>query len=133
MGIARIVPGQASPAGGRGAMRTGTSIFLIAVGGILALALRTHSPHWLNWHIAGVILILAGALSLLLPRRARTPRDRFRRWVLPRLPRADAGPRPGEGQAVYHGRQALVQESGVSAEPPTLADRVLRYEDDPPL
>jgi hypothetical protein len=66
-------------------MRTGTGIFLIAVGAILLFALRAGSPHWLNLHIVGVILILAGVLGLLLPPMARGPLkpDRLRRWVIP--------------------------------------------------
>jgi hypothetical protein len=48
---------------------------------------RAHrcSPHGLNLHIVGVILILAGALGLLLPPLARGPLkpDRLRRWVVP--------------------------------------------------
>jgi hypothetical protein len=65
-------------------MRTGTGILLITVGAILLFALAG-SPHWLNLHIVGVILILAGVLGLLLPPLARGPLkpDRLRRWVVP--------------------------------------------------
>jgi uncharacterized protein YjeT (DUF2065 family) len=52
-------------------MRTGTGIFLITAGAVLLFALRASSPHWLNLHVVGVILILAGALGLMLPRLAR--------------------------------------------------------------
>jgi hypothetical protein len=48
-------------------MRTGTGIFLIAAGAILRFALAAGSPHGLNVHIVGVILMLAGLLGLLLP------------------------------------------------------------------
>ena len=67
-------------------MGTGTGIFLITVGAILRFALPGGSPHGLNLHIVGVILILAGILGLLLPPLARGPLkpDRLRRWVVPR-------------------------------------------------
>jgi len=121
-----------SAAGGRGTMRTGTGLLLIAVGAIFLFALRANSPHWVNWHIVGVILILVGAVGLLLPRGTHAPRDMFRRWVLPRLPQAGAGRRRAHGPAGYDNLPALVQESDVS-EAPTLADRLLDFEDDQPL
>ena len=52
-------------------MRTGTGIFLITAGAILRFALAAGSPHGLNVHVVGVILILAGLLGLLLPPWAR--------------------------------------------------------------
>jgi len=45
---------------------TGTCIGLIAVGSILRFALSAGSPHGLNVHIVGVIVIGAGILGLLL-------------------------------------------------------------------
>jgi len=67
-------------------MSTGTGILLITVGAIFRFAITTGSPHWLNLHTVGVILILAGVLGLLLPPLARGPLkpDRLRRWVSPR-------------------------------------------------
>jgi hypothetical protein len=67
-------------------MGTGTGILLITVGAIFRFALAGGSPHGLNLHIVGVILILAGVLGLLLPPLARGPLkpDRLRRWVVPR-------------------------------------------------
>lgn len=58
------------PAVGR-AMRTGTGIFLIAAGAVLRIAVAAGSPHGVNVHIVGVVLILAGVLGLLLPLLAR--------------------------------------------------------------
>ncbi len=58
------------PAGGR-AMRTGTGIFLIAAGAVLRFAVAAGSPHGLNVHVVGYVLILAGVLGLLLPRLTR--------------------------------------------------------------
>jgi hypothetical protein len=62
-------PGQPA-AGGRRGMRTGTGIFLITAGAALRFALAAGSPHGLNVHIVGVILMLAGVAGLLLPRLA---------------------------------------------------------------
>ena len=53
-------------AGGRRVMNTGAAITLIAVGAILRFALAAGSPHGLNVHVVGVVLMLAGALGLLL-------------------------------------------------------------------
>jgi hypothetical protein len=80
-------PGQPA-AGARRDMRTGTGIFLITVGAILRFALAAASPHGLNVHVVGVILMLAGLLGLLLPPLVRGPLkpDRLRRWVRPRQP-----------------------------------------------
>jgi hypothetical protein len=85
-------PSQSTrPRAGRSrAMSIGAGISLITVGAILRFALAGGSPHGLNVHAVGVILILAGALGLLIPRVAsRAPRDRLRRWV---QPGADPGP-----------------------------------------
>ena len=67
------------PAAGRRGMSTGVGITLIAVGAILRFALAGGSPHGLNVHVVGVVLILAGVLELLLsllvragPRRPRS-------------------------------------------------------------
>lgn len=58
------------PTRGR-AMSTSVGILIIAVGAILRFALKGGSPHGLNVHVVGVILILAGVLGLLLPGSAR--------------------------------------------------------------
>ena len=69
------------PAAGRRVMGTGVGITLIAVGAILRFALASGSPHGLNVHVVGVVLILVGILGLLLsllvlvrggPRRPRS-------------------------------------------------------------
>jgi hypothetical protein len=114
-------------------MTTGTGIFLITFGAILLFALSGGSPHWLNLHIVGVILILSGTFGLLLPWLARTPRDRFRRWVVPFFPRPDTEPAPGADSAVHGGGPALIRDSSVNGDRPTLADELLNFEHDPPL
>jgi hypothetical protein len=59
----------------------------------LRFALPAGSPHSVNVHIVGVILILAGVLGLLLPRVARAaPQERLRRWIRPDQPRANDEP-----------------------------------------
>jgi hypothetical protein len=45
---------------------TGTCIALIALGAVLRFALSAGSPHGLNVHVVGVIVIGAGVLGLLL-------------------------------------------------------------------
>ncbi|TVZ04782.1 hypothetical protein EAS64_08985 [Trebonia kvetii] len=47
-------------------MSTGAAITLITVGAILRFALAAGSPHGLNVHVVGIVLILAGILGLLL-------------------------------------------------------------------
>jgi hypothetical protein len=59
-------PDGPPPAAGRRVMSTGVGITLMAVGAILRFALGAGSPHGLNVHVVGVVLILAGVLSLLL-------------------------------------------------------------------
>jgi hypothetical protein len=56
---------QAAPAAGR-MLGTGTCVALIAIGAILRFALPTGSPHGLNVHVVGVVVIGAGVLGLLL-------------------------------------------------------------------
>ena len=96
-------------------MRTGTGIFLITAGAVLRFALAAGSPHGLNLHIAGVILMLAGLLGLLLPPLARGPLkpDRLRRWVRPGQPDAYDQAPTGVDAGVYDDRPALVQDRDV--------------------
>jgi hypothetical protein len=54
------------PAGGRWVTSTGLAITVIAVGAVLRFAVAGGSPHGLNVHVVGVVLILAGVLGLLL-------------------------------------------------------------------
>jgi hypothetical protein len=76
-------------------MSTGAGIFLITTGAILRFALAAGSPHGLNLHIVGVILILTGGLGLLLPRIARAPKNRLRRLIWWQRPaRPDDPPSP---------------------------------------
>lgn len=49
-------------------MKTGAGLALIAVGAILAFAVKG-SPSWLNVHIAGWVIMIVGVAGLALPRR----------------------------------------------------------------
>lgn len=86
--MSSLIPGRDQPRRqrptGRRAIRTGTGLLLIAVGAILGFALPD-SPHELNLHIVGLILMATGVLGLLLPPLARSPRkpDWLHRWVSP--------------------------------------------------
>jgi len=68
------------PAGGR-RMSVGVGVTLIAVGAILRFAVAGGSPHGLNVHVVGVVLILAGILALLLPLLTRAGSRRPRTLV----------------------------------------------------
>src|ERR1019366_4551416 len=111
--------------GARRAMSAGVGISLITVGAILRFALAGGSPHGLNVHVVGVILILAGAIGLLLPRlTARAPQDRMRRWVRPDQHRAYEPPTGAEPGA-YDDRPALVQDPSPPAQRGSLTDDLL--------
>jgi uncharacterized membrane protein len=66
-------------------MSAGMSLFLIAVGGVLLLAVHVGSTFGINLHVVGIIVLVVGVLGLLLPAGARgDPRpDRLRRWINP--------------------------------------------------
>jgi hypothetical protein len=49
-------------------MKTGIGLALIAVGAILAFAVKG-SPSWLDIHTAGWVIMIVGLLGLVLPRR----------------------------------------------------------------
>lgn len=64
-------------------MSNGMCIALIIAGAILRFALTARSPHGLNVHVVGDILILAGVLGLILPFLTRLPRHRQSRPPVP--------------------------------------------------
>jgi hypothetical protein len=49
-------------------MRTASGLLLVALGAILAFAVRGH-PGWLNIQIVGWVIMLTGVAGMLLPRR----------------------------------------------------------------
>jgi len=46
-------------------MRIGASLVLIAIGAVLRFAVTVHNPHGFNYHTAGVILMVVGAIGLV--------------------------------------------------------------------
>ena len=60
-------------------MSNGMCIALIVIGAVLRFALTARSPHGLNVHVVGIILILAGVLGLVLSFFAWLPRNRAQR------------------------------------------------------
>jgi hypothetical protein len=49
-------------------MRTASGLLLVALGAILAFAVRGH-PSWLNIQIVGWVIMLTGVAGMLIPRR----------------------------------------------------------------
>ena len=96
-------------------MGTRTGILLITTGAVLRFALAGGSPHGLNLHAAGIILMLAGLLGLLLPPLARRPPkpDRLRRWVRPGQPDTHDQAPTGADAGAYDDRPALVHDRDV--------------------
>ena len=87
-------------------MSTGAAITLIAVGAILRFALAAGSPHGLNVHVVGVIIIGAGVLGLLLSLLVWGPLNPARR----RRAATAATARPpaaGTQHPAYHDEQPL--------------------------
>jgi hypothetical protein len=98
--------GRRATGGGRG-MRSGVGITLIAVGAILRFALTAGSPHGLNVHVVGVVLILAGILSLLLSLvRAGSRRPRS----LVRQGRGGYYALPGQNARITRMKQAAAED-----------------------
>jgi hypothetical protein len=114
-------------------MSTGVGIFLIVIGAILVFALTAGSPRWLNLHIVGIILILAGVLGMVLPRLKRDGKypDLMSRWVMPGQFPANGARTAGHDQSEHDG-PSLVRVL-TDQDPPTLADDILGLEHDPPL
>jgi hypothetical protein len=110
---------QVAPAGGR-VLGTGTCIVLIAVGAVLRFALSAGSPHDLNVHVVGVIVIGAGLLGLLLsllwgplnPASRRRASPRGHDSGTPVLVRAE--------KRLYLGELPLAAERGLHREQPPL-------------
>jgi hypothetical protein len=52
----------------RSGMKTATGLALVAIGAILAFAVRGH-PAWLNVQVVGWVLIIIGLAGMFVPRR----------------------------------------------------------------
>jgi hypothetical protein len=105
-------------------MSVTTGTVLMTVGAILVFAVTASSPGWLNLHIVGVILILAGVLGLAIPRLARSQGTWHRRWLASMM----SQPRPASPAAGN-----MIRAPGVSGGTRRLADDLLRREHDPPV
>jgi hypothetical protein len=96
------------PAAGRWAMSTGVALTLIAVGAILRFALAGGSPHGLNVHVVGIVLILVGILALVLALVVRVgPR---RPHSLVRQGRGGYYALPGQNARLQRTRQAAAAD-----------------------
>jgi hypothetical protein len=83
-------------------MRTATGLTLVAIGAILAFAIRT-SPSFLNLQITGLVIMLTGVAGIFMPRRGN---GRLRRRIVTWRPRSTAvasnGPRAlGIGRVLH--------------------------------
>jgi hypothetical protein len=112
-------------------MRTASGLMLVALGAILAFAVRGH-PWWLNIQVVGWVIMLTGVAGMLLPRRGHGWLRR--RMVLRRGP----GGRPvadrveekryppyvmlNPGTAVAAGAGVPGADEPAVGEPPTLVD-----------
>jgi hypothetical protein len=107
-------------------MKTGIGLALIAIGAILAFAVKG-SPSWLDVHTAGWVIMIVGLLGLVLPRRTYDwigRRMQVRRtYSRPQAPVSSTTRNPG-AQRIEAGvapRQTLVTEveqDGVPYEEP---------------
>jgi hypothetical protein len=97
-------------------------IALIVIGAVLRFALTARSPHGLNVHVVGVILILAGVLGLILPFLAWLPRDRRRRPAPLGRPSAFVQTAPVADGPIYDG-PVLIEENRYLVRP-TRPDRL---------
>ena len=106
MNIATGPQGARPPATGR-VLGTGVGVMLIAVGAILRFALPGGSPHGLNIHVVGVVLILVGILALLLSLVRTGPR---RLHSLVRQGRGGYYDLPGPNERLERRRQAAAAD-----------------------
>ena len=101
-------------------MKTATGLGLLAIGAILAFALRA-SPSWVNLHAVGWILMAAAVAGLLMP-----PRNRgwIRRVTVRRQPGVlRRRPAPGAGR---QDDEHLPYPPYVLRDPAALASAILR-------
>jgi hypothetical protein len=124
--------GQPAP-GGRRAMSYGLCLALIVTGAVLRFALTARSPHGLNVHVVGVILILAGVLGLILPFLTRLPRDRRRRPAPPGRPPAPVQAAPVADRPKYIDDGPVLFQDNRHLVRPTQPDRLPDPENRSPL
>ena len=110
---------------GRRAMSNGMCIALIIAGAILRFALTARSPHGLNVHVVGDILILAGVLGLILPFLTRLQRHRQIRPPVAKSP-ADLHPDPRRPEPDWQRRPHGTGQGQPPPRAPDTARRALR-------
>lgn len=127
-------PGQPGPprSGGRRALSTGLSIFLLTAGAIFLFALPAGRVLGINLHVVGIIVICAGLLGLVLRRLPGLPvtTDLLSRWV---IPRGATGPGEDLTGDQDDDDQPVIGNRVAGSGPPTLADDLLNAEQHPPL
>jgi len=109
-------------------MSYGVCLTLIVIGAVLRFALTARSPHGVNVHVIGVILILAGLLGLILPFLARLPRNRSRRPASPDQPPTLVQTPVVIARPIYDDGPVLVQDNRHLVRP-TQPDRVRDFND----
>jgi hypothetical protein len=102
-------------------MRTATGLVLVAIGAILAFAVRT-SPSFLNLQVTGWVIMLTGVAGVFIPRRGA---GGLRRRITVRRPRGTAvspasGPRALGIGRVFH-RPAGPGRPVAESQPPMAA------------
>jgi hypothetical protein len=124
-------PGQPR-SGGRRALSTGLSIFLLAAGAIFLFALPAGRVLGINLHVVGIIVICAGVLGLVLRRLPGLPvtTDLLSRWVIPRGTTGPGETLAGDDQ---YDDEPIIGDRVAGSRPPTLADDLLDAEQHPPL
>jgi hypothetical protein len=105
----RLATDQGAGMGNTRALGGGTAIFLIAVGAILRFAIATTSTHGLNIHVAGIIVMLAGALALVASVLVRRPLNGRSRSLIP----ASSG---------HDGRRVMRRKAAASADVAAILD-----------
>jgi Domain of unknown function (DUF6458) len=102
-------------------MKTATGLALLAIGAILAFAVRA-SPPGISIHAVGWILILTGVAGFLVPGRAAA----WARRTVVRPPAAGPGRRPGPGRPAEPEDEHLPYPPYVLRDPAALASAILR-------
>ena len=96
-------------------MGTRTGILLITTGAVLRFALAAGSPHGLNVHVVGVVLILAGILGLLLSLLTRGGPLNRRRLTRSRLP-GGYEPSRGDEESGYDSSRVSERKRAAAAD-----------------
>src|SRR5450755_776652 len=108
-------------------MRPATSLALVAVGAILAFAVRSH-PSFLNLQVAGLVLIVIGVAGMLLPGRGS---DWLRRRIV--LRRGASGQVVGHVDETRYPSYVMLDPEALQSVQPVGPLEDEPAEDDPPI